>query len=75
MKLNAQKMHPSQHFYHQNMQQMYERTSILNMSYDECARIAPDLVFKNINDIEVSADQLFKRVGDGVIVSFSLFYT
>ena len=44
------------------------------MSYDECARITPDLVFKNVNEIKVSADQLFKRVGDGVVVSF-LFVT
>ena len=70
MKFHAQQMHPSQHFHHRNMQLMYESTSILNMSFDECARIAPDLVFKDINQIEVSADQLFKRVGDGVIVSF-----
>ena len=74
MKINAQKMHLSQPFYHQNMQLMYKSTSILNMSYDECARIAPDLVFKNINEIEISADQLFKRVGDDVIVSFNKIF-
>ena len=43
------------------------------MTFDQCKQVAPDLTFKNINEIEVSADDLFKRVGDGIIVSFALY--
>ena len=41
----------------------------LNMSYEQCEKIAPDLTFKNINDIYCSADDIFKRIGDGILVS------
>ena len=47
----------------------YVTSSSSNMSFEECRQIAPDLTFRNINEINVSADQLFKRTGDGVIVS------
>ena len=42
-----------------------------NMSFEECSQVAPDLAFRNINEINVSADQFFKRTCDGVIVSYA----
>ena len=53
-----------------NSAHKFVSSSNLSMSFDECREVAPDLVFKNINEIQVSADDLFKRVGDGIIVSF-----
>ena len=46
----------------------------MNMSYEQCQEIAPDLAFKSINDIYCSADDIFKRVGDGILVSFVKLY-